>query len=107
MMLDPNQRKLTPFPGPIFTFGRPDLLRYRPYLTGDYEMLDILLDGHSVREEFIYVPFSNMTEVNGSPETRRAELAYSTSWSQLIEAFGLGAVDRVILRQLEIASATS
>jgi hypothetical protein len=88
-------RQAGPYPRPIFTFARPDLvLYYRPYLTGTYGMMDQLLGGRSTFENDFYVPFSNLHEINAGADERIAELMFCTTFEQLVKAFDLEFVVR-------------
>lgn len=73
-----------------FTFTEEKYMAEQPWLTGSYELLDKLLDGHIVIYEHIIVPFSN-GELYGEDSKYVMEYLqrYSATIEQVIEVFGL------------------
>jgi hypothetical protein len=86
----PGTRGSFTYPTPIFTFTNSQrALVSLPYVTGDYQMLDLLVGDHIVIERSFYVPFSSSVEINGSREERLTELRFCASFEQMVEAFGI------------------
>lgn len=79
-----------PCPGPTFTFvpnGRFAKTSARSFVTGDFDLLDKLIKGHSVHERQFYVPFSNHTELN--EDENGSEHQYRVTVAEVVEAFEL------------------
>ncbi len=72
---------------PVFTFSAPEHGAFK-YMTGSFEMLTRLLDGHDVRNGGIWVPFSNGTQW-GHDESARWEIDFMTSLDEVVQAFGI------------------
>lgn len=77
-----------PYPRPVFTFVKSELIAERPWLTGDYRLMDALLRNREVeRDPSIYVPFSSGIE---RPDSllRTAEMELVTTLSEAIGRSG-------------------
>lgn len=75
---------------PIFTFGLTGHHSFM-FFTGSLELKEKLLEGHDVKHESFWVPFSNGNEwaCRYKPELAEWEWQFLTSADQVIEAFGL------------------
>ena len=74
---------------PVFTFADADHRSFK-FMTGSWQLMSRLLDGHDVENGGIWVPFSNGAEWGWHGKERQVhELKYLTSLDQAIETFGL------------------
>ena len=73
---------------PIFTFSSPDHGAFK-FMTGSYDMLTKLLEGHDVQSGYIWVPFSNGVQWDPDALTRYWEQEFLTSLDEAFEAFGI------------------
>ncbi len=91
-----------------FTFTHEAFLAEQPWLTGSYELMDRLLDGHLVAEKSFNVPFSNkeMHRLNDQA-IRSYLLRYSATLEQVIEAFGVSIVKKEPRTRIEGCSRTT
>jgi hypothetical protein len=72
---------------PVFTFSSATHGAFK-FMTGSYEVLIKLLEGHDVQTGSIWVPFSNGIQW-GHDEAARWELEFMTTLDEAIEAFGI------------------
>ena len=72
---------------PVFTFSSPEHGAFK-FMTGSYDMLSKLLEGHDVRSGSIWVPFSNGIQWGGD-ESARWEMEFITSLDDVAEAFDI------------------
>lgn len=83
-----RQELRLPLPRPVFTFANADS-GLREWVTGTYEDMKVLLEGHNVVREPMYVPFSNGYQWDTGVSLAEMERGFRTTLRQAMDAFGL------------------